>query len=124
MGQSSPTLSVVERMLAMGGLRLAICDAAGEPVAPMREDAARDRAGRRFPAHVDLDAMGWRVPRGLHLSVEWGVAHRHAVEQRIPHIRYERSRWRSITRRLLGTPDDHPTHAELVSAVETRIAPH
>ena len=49
-GQSSPTLYLVEQMLALGGLRLTMIDPAGEPVAPMREDAPRDRAGRRFPA--------------------------------------------------------------------------
>lgn len=123
-GQSSPALSVVEQMLAFGGLRLVMRDAAGEPVAPMREDAARDRAGRRFPAHADLDAWGWWVPQDLQLSVEWLDAHRHAAEQRIPHIRYAQSRWRGTTRRLLGTPEDHPTYEELVSAVETRTTPH
>ena len=123
-GQSSPTLSLVEQMLALSGLRLAMIDTAGEPVAPMREDAPRDRAGRRFPAHVDLDALGWWMPSGLHLTVEWLDAYRRALEQRIPHIRYERSTWRGTKRRLLGVPDDHPTWAELVSAVETRIGRH
>src|SRR5215210_5990817 len=75
-GQSSPTLSLVEQMLALSGLRLEMTDADGVSVAPMREDAPRDRAGRRFPAHVDLDALGWWVPPGLHLSVEWLDAYR------------------------------------------------
>lgn len=124
-GRSSPTLGVVEQMLALGGLRLEMTDATGATVAPMREDAARDRAGRRFPAHVDLDALGWWVPEGLHLSVEGIVARRVAARQRIPDIRYEGTKWRGIRRRLQGgAPDDHPTHAELVAAVETRLAPH
>jgi transcriptional regulator with XRE-family HTH domain len=123
-GQSSPTLTQVEQMLALGGLRLEMIDAAGEPVAPMREDAPRDRAGRRFPAHVDLDALGWWMPPGLHLTVEWLDAYRRAVEQRIPRIRYEHSSWRGTKRQLLGVPDDHPSWAELVSAVETRLSPH
>jgi transcriptional regulator with XRE-family HTH domain len=123
-GESSPTLRVVEQMMALSGLRLEMTDARGARVAPMREDAARDQAGRRLPAHVDPHAFGWWVPRGLDLTVEGIVARRRAAEQRIPGIRYDRGRWRGIMRRLLGTPDDHPTRAELVSAVETRIAPH
>lgn len=123
-GQSSPTLRMVEQMLSLSGLRLGMVDPEGASVAPMREDAARDRAGRRFPAHVDLDALGWWMPPGLHLSVEWLDAHRLAVQQRVPRIRYERATWRDTMRRLLGVPDDHPTWEELVSAVETRLAPH
>ena len=123
-GQSSPTLCLVEQMLALSGLRLAMIDSAGEPVAPMREDAPRDGAGRRYPAHVDLDALGWWMPPGLHLTVEWLDAYRRAAEERIPRIRDERSSWRGIKRGLLGVPDDHPTWAELVSAVETRKARH
>ena len=123
-GQSSPTLSLVEQMLALSGLRLEMTDPGGGSVAPMREDAPRDRAGRRFPAHVDLDALGWWVPPGLHLSVEWLDAYRLAAHQRIPRIRYEHATWRGTYRRLLGVPDDHPTLAELVSAVETRLSPH
>ena len=123
-GQSSPTLYLVEQMLALSGLRLTLIDSAGEPVVPMREDAPRDRAGRRYPAHVDLDALGWWMPPGLHLTVEWLDAYRRAAEERIPRIRYERSSWRDTKRTLLGVPDDHPTWAELVSAVETRKARH
>jgi hypothetical protein len=111
-------------MLAMSGLRLEMIDAEGVSVAPMRDDAARDRAGRRFPAHVDLRAVGWWVPRGLHLSVEGLIAYRRAAQQRIPDVRYERSQWRRIMRRIGGVPDDHPTRPELVAAVETWAPPH
>jgi transcriptional regulator with XRE-family HTH domain len=119
-GAASPALSIVEQMLALGGLRLGLTDDRGESVAPMREDAARDRAGRRFPAHVDPRAATWWVPPGLHLSVEGLIARRRAAQQRIPNIRYERSMWRSILRLYGGIPDDHPTWAELVAAVEAR----
>ena len=124
-GQSRPTLGAFEQMLAVGGLRLQVIDSSGATVAPMREDGARDRAGRRFPAHVDLDAIGWWVPDGLHLSVEWIVARRFAARHRIPDIRYDGRKWRTIRRRLEGgAPDDHPTWSELVTAVETWLAPH
>jgi hypothetical protein len=73
---------------------------------------------------VARHALGWWVPPGLHLSVEWLDAHRRAAEERIPRIKYEHATWRGTKRRLLGVPDDHPTRAELVSAVETRLAPH
>jgi HTH-type transcriptional regulator/antitoxin HipB len=123
-GAASPSLSAVDEMLALGGLRLGMVDTQGRTVAPMREDAARDRAGRRFPAHVDLHALGWWVPPGLHLSVEWVLARRRAARERIPDIGYVRSAWRDTMRRLQGVPDDHPTWDELVSAVETRVGPH
>ena len=107
-GQSSPTLYLVEQMLALSGLRLTLIDSAGEPVAPMREDAPRDRAGRRYPAHVDLDALGWWMPPGLHLTVEWLDAYRRAAEERIPRIRYERSSWRDTKRDAAGRPRRTP----------------
>ena len=37
----------------------------GVEVGPMRADGARTHGGSRFPAHVDLRATGWWVPRRL-----------------------------------------------------------
>lgn len=47
------SLTLIEAVLAVAGLRLAVVDAAGEVVAPMRTDVARNRAGSYFPAHLD-----------------------------------------------------------------------
>lgn len=51
------SLTLVTSVLEQAGLRLAVVDADGKPVAPMRADGARDHAGRRCPAHLDAVAM-------------------------------------------------------------------
>jgi hypothetical protein len=57
----------------------------------------------------------------VHLAVEGIIDHRRAEQQRIPDIRYERSKGRNIRRRIQGAPDDRPTRDELVGTVESRI---
>ena len=71
--EGGAALAVVEAVLAVAGLRLAVVDAAGQVVAPMRTNVARDRGGSYFPAHLDtrvpddLDprAYPWRSDRPL-----------------------------------------------------------
>ncbi len=53
-GRVSPRASVLHALLRMAGLTVEIHDEDGAEVAPMRDDGARDRRGRRYPAHVDL----------------------------------------------------------------------
>jgi len=84
-GAVSPDLESVGRMAALAGLRLALVDAAGAPVEQMATDALRDRAGRRFPAHLDGRDLGTVPIRFLHRGV-----------------------YRDLLRRHLGTPPDHP----------------
>lgn len=81
---------------------------------------ARWETGKSSPTLRVLELM--LTATGLRL--EMIDAHRRAAEQRIPRIRYEHAIWRGTKRRLHGVPDDHPTREELVSAVETRLAPH
>ena len=53
---------VLAAALALGGLRLAVLDGAGEEVLPFPTDAVRDNAGRRFPAHLEVQPPD-RLPR-------------------------------------------------------------
>lgn len=54
-GGTEPSLSMFQRLIALAGYTIEIWDpAAGEPVPPMRADGARDRRGRRYPAHLDV----------------------------------------------------------------------
>ena len=46
-------VAVLVRLLDAAGLRLAILDEEGAEVRPFDDRAARDNAGRRFPAHLD-----------------------------------------------------------------------
>jgi HTH-type transcriptional regulator/antitoxin HipB len=121
-GRTSPPLTMLEQMAAVAGLRVTLLDEAGEPAEPMREDAACDRAGRRFPAHVDLRADGWWVPPDSHLTVQGIVARRESREAGLPAVRYAHAVWRRRSRAILGTPVDHPTREELVEAVRQREA--
>lgn len=99
-GALAPSLAAFQRVLDLGGFRLAVIDdgAAAAESAPMRADGVRDRQRRRFPSHLDVhdrvDVMtGNRRP-----SAPW-------------------RRRRDRLRELAGAvPFDHPTHAELVEA--------
>jgi len=84
-GVTSPNLETVCRLAEIAGLRLVLVDEQGRSVPPMAEDALRDRAGRRFPAHLD----GW----------ECGP---------IPIRFLRRGVYRDLLRRHVGTPADHP----------------
>jgi transcriptional regulator with XRE-family HTH domain len=84
-GETSPDLETAARLARIAGLRLALVDVDDRVVAPMAEDAVRDRGGRRFPAHLD----GWAIGAG-----EWRFLHRGV--------------FRDLLRRYDGTPSDHP----------------
>ncbi len=86
----------------------------------MRADGARTHAGSRYPAHVDLRATGWWVPRRLRsmTSVEafaWRDRSRRIGD---PAIRYNASPfWKAVERELYGIPDDHPAVHQLAAEV-------
>ena len=52
-GGQLPRLQALLRLLDAAGLRLAVLDEEGAEVRPFDSRAARDNAGRRFPAHLD-----------------------------------------------------------------------
>jgi transcriptional regulator with XRE-family HTH domain len=119
-GRTSPRVSVVERLLRLARLRVTVHDEDGQEVGPMRADGARTHGGSRYPAHVDLRATGWWVPRRLRAmtSVEaytWRDRSRRVGD---PAVRYRVSSFRKgIERWLHGTPDDHPALHQLVAEV-------
>ncbi len=98
------TLALLERVLAVAGLRLVVLDSAGEPVSVMRPDAVRDRSGRRLPAHLDPFPY-------------WGVGLPYRADRPYPRppgsVSFRRRRvgvrWERTDR-----PDDHPTPAEVL----------
>lgn len=56
-----PRLRTVERLVRATGARLAIVDLDGTEPAPLGTDEWRDRAGRRFPPHLDSRPVNrWR----------------------------------------------------------------
>ena len=120
-GRTSPRADVLHRMLDLAGLRASFHDAAtGAEVGPMRDDGARQHGGNRFPAHGDLTATGWWVPRTLRSTMaEYYVARDRSRARRDPRIRcLVDPHWRSIFREVWGTPDDHPAAWQLAAEME------
>jgi HTH-type transcriptional regulator/antitoxin HipB len=123
-GRTSPRASVVEDLVRRAGLEVSLRDRDGEPVAPMRADGARTRGGSRFPAHTDLRATGWWVPRALRAmtSVEaydWVDRSRRTGD---PAIRCRTSpRWKRLERWRYGIPVDHPAVHQLVAEVRSLV---
>ena len=101
-GHRPISVDVWDRVLAVAGLRLAVVDREGREIAPMSPDGARDRAGRRFGAHLDVSVMdgeGW--------PVHWGAGPRWD-RPRNPVDVPTRAR-RDAKRALHGIPVDHAT---------------
>ena len=119
-GRTSPRASVVERLLRLARLRVTVRDEDDREVGPMRADGARTHGGSRFPAHVDLRATGWWVPRRLRAmtsieAYDWRDRSRRVGD---PAVRYRVSPfWKRIERELHGTPDDHPALVQHVAEV-------
>lgn len=116
-GRTSPRMTAVQQLFRLAGLTSTVHDVdSGEVVEPMRDDGALDRGGRRYPAHVDLQAMGWYAPRGLDCTADLGVWRRRSRQLRDPRVSYQVSRylrWRD--RAANGTPVDHPARHQLVA---------
>ena len=119
-GRTSPRVSVVQHLFGLAGLRAEVHDAeSGEVVEPMRDDGARDRAWRRYPAHVDLTVTGWYVPRGLDCTAEAGRWRRWSRARKDPYVRHHTSAYlRRRQRCVFGTPVDHPAQRQLVAEAE------
>lgn len=114
-GRTSPRADVLHRLLRLAGLRTRFeRTESGEEVEPMRDDGARDRAGRRFPAHVDLTVTGWRCPRSARSTADALVWRKRSRARRDPAIRFHTS-LRRLHRLMYGTPVDHPSTAQLVA---------
>ena len=89
--------TVLARAAELAGLRLALVDGQDREVPGMAGDAVRDRAGRRFPAHLDTrhGDEGW-----------WHGPERYSREP--PTYTFDRDRrLRDEYRAAGGTPADH-----------------
>ena len=96
-GSRDLSVGVLAGLAALAGLRLALVDDGGREVVPMRGDAVRDMANRRFPAHLDTrySDEGW-----------WHGPHRYDRPQ--PWYTFDRDRGiRDRYRRRKGVPTDH-----------------
>ncbi|MFF2494517.1 helix-turn-helix domain-containing protein [Agromyces sp. NPDC058064] len=107
-GRSDPRVGELERVLAVAGMRLAVVDAANEPVAPVPFDELRDHGGRRSPAH--LDARPPHDPPWLRLAEP-------RYDRPEPGVWFHHRRRRDERRSELGigAEHDHPTAHELRS---------
>lgn len=112
---STVSLDLIEKILALGDLRLAVVDADGQVVAPMNdgEDVVRDHSGRRFPAHLDVQPAD---ELGTPLLTPWHpdrrppqVTYHHRALRDRPRTRRDRER----AQRLLI--DDHLTDRQVAA---------
>ena len=110
-GRTPPGVGELEAVLALVGLRLVAVDAEGEVVDPMSEEAVRDRAGRRYPAHADLRTAGWWIPPGSWLTAG-PVPTTPPGSARGPAGHYDRG-GSGTPCGILRQPDDHPTQARM-----------
>ena len=114
-GRTPPGVGELEAVLALVGLRLVAVDAEGEVVDPMSEEAVRDRAGRRYPAHADLRTAGWWIPPGSWLTARAGADERRSAALGDPQVYYDLGWQRDAVRHFYGVPDDHLTLARIVA---------
>lgn len=98
------SMAVLTAILELGGIKLVALDEHDEPVTPMRETAARNHAGARYPAHLDAwiptlrDAPigGWRHDRP------------------VPRLTFHHRHWRDRRRERIGAVgSDHSGELEL-----------
>jgi len=119
-GRTSPTCDELAAVASVAGWEVALVDTDHARMTPMRDDAVRDRAGRRYPAHVDPEGRGWWLPPGSHLTVEGPAALARAAATGDARVAYDRGLWRAVLRSLFGTPPDHPTREEVVASVRSK----
>lgn len=118
-GRTSPRVSSLVELLRLAQLRLSVRDETGEDVVSMRDDGARDRGGRRYPAHVDLTVRGWWYPRGVEATADIFRWQDRSRARRAPRVKFRTSPGvRSIERLIWGTPVDHPSDRQLVAEAQ------
>ena len=128
-GRTCPTVRMLERVLAVAEMRLAAVLAGGERVQPMKVVAARDAAGRRYPAHARVWAEGWWAPEGSETNAWFTQILLRSEDLELPRVRYSRG-WPLSRAATIADLEDHPTWEELVaeakegwSAPRRRILP-
>ena len=118
-GRTAPCAEMLLRLARMAGLHLELVDGGGVVTVPMRGDGARDRRGRRYPAHVDLRASGWHVPEDAMMRADYWQLVDAARRRREPRVRFHTSPWRRhALRDAYGQPVDHPSLRQLAAEVQ------
>ncbi len=131
-GRTSPSARMLRRVLDVAKLRLVAVRQDGQPqgsqrlgggrdgelvgdlVKPMKVVAARDAAGRRYPAHTFVWAEGWWAPEGSETTAWYDQILCRSEDLELPRVRY--SRWWQLGRPpTMADIDDHPTWPELVA---------
>lgn len=105
-GRRPVGLETLQAALALAGLRLAVLDGDGVEVFPMSDDVVRDRAGRRFGAHLDV-----MLPEDERWPPHWGAGPRFD-RPRNPVVVPARP-GRNSRRAVAGVPTDHVTPSAL-----------
>ena len=114
-GRTSPRAGVLHRLLRLAGVGVRFHDVESrDPVEPMRDDGDRDVRGRRFPAHVDLQVVGWWCPLGLETYSEWRAWQQRSRARETPAVMFHTT-LRHLYRLLDGTPVDHPSRRQHVA---------
>lgn len=115
-GRSSPSAEMLIRLARMAGLQVELRDASGRRQSPLRGDGARDRGRRRYPAHVDIEARGWWLPKDAASRAEFSQLLEDARRRQDPDVRFHTSAWRRhALREAFGQPVDHPSLEQLVA---------
>jgi transcriptional regulator with XRE-family HTH domain len=113
-GRTTPSARMLARVLELAELSLAAVSEVGDRVQPMKRIAARDAAGRRYPAHTFVWPEGWWAPEGAETTAWMGHILCRSEDLELVKVRY--SRWWGASRRpTLADIHEHPTWAELVA---------
>jgi len=121
-GRTAPSARMLARVLEVAGLGLVAVRGNGDRVRPMRVVAARDAAGRRYPAHAFVWAEGWWAPVGSETTAYIGQILCRSEDLGLPRVRY--SRWWQLGRApTLAEVEEHPTWSELVAGAREGWCP-
>jgi HTH-type transcriptional regulator/antitoxin HipB len=120
-GRTSPRAEVLLRLVRMAGLDVVLLGPDGTEEPAMRADGARDRGGRRYPAHVDLAARTWWLPPDAACRADTPLLMEAARRRREPRVTFHTSAWRKHgLRAAFGQPVDHPALHQPAAEVQFR----
>lgn len=105
-GRVDPSIGLFSKIIAIGGLRVVVVDDVGVEARPVPADVVRDNAGRRFPAHLDVQ------PPDLVPPARWQFPR---YDRKPPRAWYHRRAQRDLLRDGASPAGvgDHPTLDEL-----------
>jgi transcriptional regulator with XRE-family HTH domain len=94
----TPSYPLVLRIVEACGLRLVAIDPFTLPLFPRSYDDEKDRAGRRYPAHLDV--------RRVHADSDWWFSRTRPGQRKRPRFTASWERNIGRTRRRRNTPDE------------------